>query len=216
MANKRKTRKQADNGQKVPTHDTPPTASITPPSTHRHDVLPLVDVGSVAFEKLCRDIVHYDFREIQSRALKRELGQSQFGADVEGFDADHRSPVVVSSKCYHEVKARYLLPWTKHFSGHLDGHWKDKGVKHFVLAITQCRNDDHLNEAARACAEELKPHGITFDLWDALHITDLLRRDPSLVERYFNKYWVDAISATAGNYRRGRCKQATGAGRCLG
>src|SRR5262245_61172703 len=54
-------------GDGVPRHDTPPRP-ITPPSNHRHDVLPLTDVGSVAFEKVCRDVVSYAYPAIVSAA----------------------------------------------------------------------------------------------------------------------------------------------------
>lgn len=180
-------------GDGVPRHDTP-AKPITPPSNHRHDVLPLSDIGSVALEKMCRDTISYGFPAIASAALKRDRGQSQFGVDVEGFDTGQRSTVVISAKCYQEVKARYLLAWTRDFTKHLDGHWKDKGITHFVLAISVCRNNDDLNEAVRSCVAECAAHGIKFVLWDALLITDLLREEPTLVDRYFNEYWVKTIS----------------------
>ena len=180
-------------GDGVPRHDTP-AKPITPPSNHRHDVLPLSDIGSVALEIMCRDTISYGFPAIASAALKRDRGQSQFGVDVDGFDTGQRSTVVISAKCYQEVKARYLLAWTRDFTKHLDGHWKDKGVTHFVLAISVCRNNDDLNEAVRSCVAECAAHGIKFVLWDALLITDLLREEPTLVDRYFNEYWVKTIS----------------------
>lgn len=112
----------------IPRHVTPPAERIRPPSRHREDILPLVDIGSVKFEELCRDILPLAFPDVVRQSLKRKSGSQQFGVDVEGFDARHVPFVVVSCKCYEEVKGRYLLPWTMDFSTHLDGHWKDKGV----------------------------------------------------------------------------------------
>ena len=179
----------------APRQLTPPGDRIPPPGPHREDILPLVSVGSVAFEKICRDILQAGFPSVVRKSLKRRSGQEQFGVDVEGFDASHDPFVVVSCKCYADVKGRYLLPWVKEFSKHLDGHWKDKKVKHFVLAVTHPGNDDALNDAARAVSEHLQQFGIEFHLWDALLITHYLRNDAYLIDQYFNRYWSDAVSA---------------------
>src|SRR5260370_31380886 len=146
-------------------------------------------MGSVKVEELCRDILQFAFPGVVRKSLKRARGVEQFGVDVEGFDADQAPFVVVSCKCYREVKGRYLLPWTNDFTNHLDGHWRDKGVRHFVLALTHPGNDDSLNDSARAATDQLRQAGIEFHLWDALTITDLLRRDRSLIDRYFNPSW---------------------------
>lgn len=177
----------------VPTNDTPPT-EIPRPNLHREGRLPIYAVGSVKFEELCRDVLRHAHPSITRRTLKRTSGQRQYGIDVEGFNAGHESAVVVSCKCYRDVDPKHLVPWTQNFLDHLDGHWKGKGVKIFILAITHPGNSDELTEAIRACRDLLKPHGVRFDLWDTLEITDLLRKDPALVDRYFNRAWVEAIS----------------------
>lgn len=164
------------------------------PVGHREDMLPLPAVGSVKFEKLCRDVLRHRFLDVRRSALKRESGLQQFGVDVEGFDDAQNTPVVVSCKCWGEIRGRHLLPWTEEFTTHLAGHWKDRGVKRFVLAITHPGNADEIAEAARRCRDHLAMHGIEFELWDILVITDLLRKEVELVDRYFNRVWVEAIS----------------------
>lgn len=177
----------------APSSDTP-SAEIPRPSLHREDRLPVHAVGSVKFEELCRDVLRHAHPRVTRRTLKRTSGQRQYGVDVEGFNIDHDSEVVVSCKCYRDVEPDHLVPWTQDFIKHLDGHWKGKGVKLFILAVTHPGNSDELTEAIRECRDLLKPYGISFEIWDTLEITDLLRKDPALVDRYFNRAWVEAIS----------------------
>lgn len=189
------TRKPTNNKAKEPQRGKTPETRIPPPSGHREDVLPLVAVGSKKFEELCRAILKPEFKDVLRVALKRTSGVEQYGVDVEGFDQLHDPVVVLSAKCYQKIDAWEFRPWIQDFFVHLDGHWKGKNVRHFILAVTVAANDDDLNEAARALAKSLAERGIQFHLWDTVHITDLLRNDPRLIDRYFNRYWVDAISA---------------------
>lgn len=178
----------------APTHDTPPT-DIPPPSTHRQTNLPLLAIGSVRFEELCRILVRRKFEHVASTALKRVSGTRQFGVDVEGHGADHEPDVVVQAKCYANVKPKYLRPWVKVFTDELDKHWSGRKINHFVLAITHPGNEDELNNEWRQIVVELRALGIQGHLWHASDISDELRKDASLVDQFFNRYWVDAVSA---------------------
>lgn len=177
----------------APSGETPPV-SIPIPSGHREDRLPVLSVGSEKFEALCRDVLRHAHPQVKDPVLKRTKGKGQFGVDVEGFNVEHEPEIVISCKCYKKILPSFLVPWTQEFSNHLDGHWKDKGLKVFILAITHDGNSDELNAARQACRDLLKPHGIRFELWNTLAITDLLRKDSTLVDRYFNRAWIEAIS----------------------
>ncbi|WP_276122532.1 hypothetical protein [Pararhizobium qamdonense] len=175
-------------------YDTPPADTITLPSVHRHPILPLVDIGSRKFEELCRDIMRQAYPDFRI-ALKRRTGQDQFGVDVEGFD-DLQNPVtVVSAKCYKHIPAWEFRAWIEDFTKHLEGHWKGKGVKEFIIAVSVEANDDDMNDAARELAAQLRAQGIRFRLWDSVELSELLRKDPRLIDRYFNEAWVKALSA---------------------
>ncbi|WP_024707233.1 hypothetical protein [Martelella sp. AD-3] len=188
-------KKPTNNKAREPQRGRTPETRIPPPPGHREDVLPLVAVGSKKFEELCRAILKPQFKDVLRVALKRTSGVEQYGVDVEGFDQQHDPVVVLSAKCYQKVDAWEFRPWIQDFFDHLDGHWKGKNVRHFILAVTVAANDDDMNEAARTLAKSLAQKGIQFHLWDSVHITDLLRNDPRLIDRYFHRYWVDAMSA---------------------
>lgn len=188
-------KKTAKSTSREPQRSRTPETKVPPPSGHRESVLPLVAVGSKKFEELCLAILKPEFKDVRRAALKRTSGVEQYGVDVEGFDRLHDPIVVLSAKCYQKIEAWEFRPWIQDFIDHLDGHWKDKNVKHFILAVTVTANDDDMNDAARALAMFLDERGIEFHLWDSIHITDLLRDDPRLIDRYFNRYWTDAMSA---------------------
>lgn len=175
--------------------DTPPRP-IPIPGSHREILLPVYCVGSVKFEELCCDVLKHAHPQVVRKNLKRKSGLPQFGVDVEGFNAAHEPEVVISCKCRDGIVPRDLLPWTNDFVQHIDGHWKARGVKVFALAITHPGNSDEIAQAIRDCQAVLTPHGIRFELWDTRHVTDLLRKELALIDRYFSRGWVEAISPT--------------------
>ncbi|MEP9355085.1 hypothetical protein ABLE93_15975 [Xanthobacter sp. KR7-65] len=134
-----------------------------------------------------------EFKQAQRSSLKRKRGVAQYGVDVEGFNLDAEPFVVISAKCYADIRGRFLGPWVKDFTDHLGDHWKDKHVEHFVLAVSHECNDDDINDAARRITAELKASGIQFHLWHSHKITELMKDDPVLVGRYFHRHWVEAI-----------------------
>jgi hypothetical protein len=187
---------EAPPGYYPPRGTTPP--SPVPPSGHREWLLPLVSVGSRKFEEMCQDLVEIAFPETKRSSLKRVSGVEQYGVDVEAFDENGDPIVVVSAKCYRDIKAWDFSPWILDFTEHLDGHWKDKGVRRFVLAVSHECNDDGMNNAARAAISDLRAQGIEFELWNSHRISRLAGRDVSIIDRYFNHYWVEAISVGLG------------------
>lgn len=182
-------------GERPPAGVTPPKQIPLPP-LHRATVLPVHAVGSVRFEHLCRDLVEEEYPDnIVRTSLKRKSGLAQYGVDVEGFDAEGEPAVLVSAKCYEQVKASYFKGWLLDFTKHLGGHWKGRRIQFFILAVATETNDDDINEAVRQAAGELKPHGIEFRLWNANTITRRLRYVRALVDQYFHPVWASAISA---------------------
>ena len=188
----------APDGYQPPRSETPEAARPRQPSLPREELLPLVDVGSRKFEFICRAVAARAFEGLVVRSvLKRTTGVEQYGVDVEGFDRRQDPVVVISAKCYKDVCAWDFRPWIYDFLKHLDGHWAGKGVRHFVLAVAHECNDDPMNAAAKAMVLALEEKGIGFHLWDARLLSDLVARDPLLVDRYFGSHWVEAVSSSA-------------------
>lgn len=188
-------------------YETPPADAITLPSLKRHSVLPLVDVGSRQFEEICRDLMRQSYPDLRP-VMKRRSGQPQFGVDVEGFNDLQEPAVVVSAKCYKDIQPWEFRAWIEDFTTHLEGHWKGKGVKEFIIAVSIERNNDDMNDAARELARELASNNIKFKIWDSVEISEMLGKDPRLIDRYFNEAWVKALSA---DFDVGTSTAATGA-----
>lgn len=187
-----------DPGYQPPSGPTPPAAELSIPRI-RERLLPLYEIGSRNFEELCVEILPEAFPDIvQHAALKRTGGVEQYGVDCEGFDEDHEPAVVVSCKCYKDVNPWDIRIWIDEFLDDLDGHWKDRKLRVFVLAVTHEFNDDDLNEATRRQVAKLRARGISFKLWNLNGITPLVAKDATRVGRYFHSYWVEALALNAG------------------
>ncbi|MBZ9789982.1 hypothetical protein K9B32_07540 [Rhizobium sp. 3T7] len=192
MSGRKKSRTKAP--QEPRRNDTPAADTIPTPSLKRNSVLPLVDIGSRAFEEVCRDLMRQSYPDLRP-VMKRRGGQAQFGVDVEGFNDLQEPEVVVSAKCYKDIEAWEFRAWIEDFTKHLDGHWKGKDVREFIIAVSIERDNDDINDAARELARDLKVRGITFRIWDSVEISEMLGKDPRLVDRYFNEAWVRALSS---------------------
>ena len=168
-------------------------AQIPPPSLSREYRLPVQHLHPEDFEQACRDLAGVAFPNHRAE-LKRTRGAAQFEVDVECFDGDQEPEIVIQSKRYKDIKPTQITGWVSDFINELSGHWKDRKVKRYILAITVEGNNDEFNAAFRDAAKRLKRHNILFEPWMLAKLTDLFREDASLVHRYFNQYHVDAIS----------------------
>ncbi len=179
----------------VQTHVTPRAETLTPPSKAPNLVLPLVEVGSKDFEELCMLVLREQFPGVGRANLKRRSGYAQFGVDVEGFDG-HQDPfVVVSCKCYKAVTPSEVRTWINDFVKHLDDHWKGKNVRYFILAMTVAFSVDELNDEARKLSSVLAGRGIELIIWDLIELSPRVTKDIERVSKFFNRYWVDALTA---------------------
>ncbi|BCH63542.1 hypothetical protein RvVAT039_07580 [Agrobacterium vitis] len=178
----------------VQTHVTPRAETLTPPSKARNLVLPLVEIGSKDFEELCMLVLRDQFDGVVRANLKRRSGYAQYGVDVEGFDSRQDPFVVVSCKCYLKVTPSEVRTWINDFVKHLDGHWKGKNVRHFILAMTVPFSVDELNDEARKLTAVLAERGIKLVIWDLTELSPLAAKDLERVSRFFDKYWVDALT----------------------
>jgi hypothetical protein len=100
------------------------------------------------FEEILADAAEKEPGIVRTE-LKRIYGVAQHGVDVEGFRTT-RSPFwVISCKCYKRIRPSDVDDFLEHFGG----HWKDKGVKRFVLSVSVELNDvriDNIGVIAKA------------------------------------------------------------------
>lgn len=167
------------------------------PARHKEYRLPFAHIHADDFEYACQDLARNAFPELQPE-LKRRKGLKQFEVDIECFNKHQDPEVVIQSKCYAKVTPSEYVGWIDTFIGELNGHWKGKKVQRFVLAVTVEGNSDKLREKCKKAVKDLKSYGIEFEPWFLDKLTELVRGDPSFIDRYFNSAWKDAISVRTG------------------
>ena len=184
------------------------------PAKSKVQHLPFHEVGEVNFEELCRRLCEKAYPEYERYELKRLKGNQQFGIDVECFAANGDPEVVLSAKCYDSktVRPSDIEQWVEDFAKHLDGHWKDKNIKKYVLAVTKDGNNDELNESIKIQKRILKLKNIDFVVWFNSNLQAMCKLDRVLVAEFFDPAWsarifpeisviyIDSTLPTAGHF----------------
>nr|MDJ0612927.1 hypothetical protein [Rhizobiaceae bacterium] len=149
--------------------------------------LPFKEIGETRFEEFTRKLCNLVFPKYERFELKCSKGQKQFGVDAECFNADGDTETLLSAKCYDRtpVTAAKIKTWVDDFFGEFEIHWKEKGVKRFILAITHDGNNDLINDEVRNQKKVLKRHGIEFQAWFNSKLHDICIKDERLVYEFF-------------------------------
>lgn len=164
------------------------------PAQSREDRLPCHTIPQDRFENACLDLARIGFHKLRPE-LKEIRGAKQYEVDVECFGNDGEPKVVIQCKRYGTVQPAEYIGWVKAFVGELGGHWKERKIETYVLAVTVEGNRESIKKKVREAAELLKPYGIQFEPWFNTYLTHLFRQDANLVRHYFNDAWPDVISA---------------------
>ncbi len=103
--------------------------------------------------------------------------------------------VVLSAKCYDQtsVTTGKIQQWTKDFTDHLTGHWKNDPIRIFVLAVTHHGQSDGFSTVLKEEKARFKKLGIELRFWFTPKLHDLCSNDKDLVGQYFNLAWVAAL-----------------------
>jgi hypothetical protein len=64
-------------------------------------------------------------------------GAAQYGADGVALCAETSGTVVLSCKCYEATSPAQLAEWSDEFLDHIDGYWKNREVRRFVLTTAE-------------------------------------------------------------------------------
>ncbi|MBP6013488.1 MAG: hypothetical protein KBA31_14780 [Alphaproteobacteria bacterium] len=145
------------------------------------------------FEALCTDLAERQPGIIRAE-LKQTKGVRQFGVDVEAFSETQQPVLVISCKRYQAISVQNVRDWGSDFLKHWDGHWKSRGVKRFVLAVSVPLNDDDLNEVFRKEATRFEERGVAYEPWGTQKLTTLLREAPEIIAAHFPTGWRETIA----------------------
>ncbi|MBZ9699541.1 MULTISPECIES: hypothetical protein [unclassified Mesorhizobium] len=89
-----------------------------------------ISSGETALHKFAKTVLGRELVLVLS-ALDETDGFHTVHVVREGrFEFEKANPfVVLSAKCYRDIKGWHFRPWIKDFVDHLDDHWSDKSVR---------------------------------------------------------------------------------------
>lgn len=166
---------------------------MLPPAPNQRR-LPLHDMHDEDFEEILADVAEREPSIVRAE-LKRISGVAQYGVDIEGFSEEQNPVLVISCKCYKRIQPANLTEWSTDFLKHVGGHWKEKGVKRFVLAASVELNDDDLNAQIATESSRFRAVGIRYEIWGLKKLTDKLRPIPYAIVKFFQPGWLETIGA---------------------
>jgi hypothetical protein len=166
--------------------------SVPPPPNQRR--LPFHKIHDEDFEEILVDIAEKEPGIVRAE-LKRVQGVRQYGVDVEGFAEEQIPALVISCKRYKRVQPANLTKWSTEFLKNIGGHWKDRGVKRFVLAVSVELNDDSINAQIAIESARFRAVGIRYEVWGLKKLTDKIRPLPYAIVKFFHAGWLEMIGA---------------------
>ena len=142
------------------------------------------------FQDLVCDVLRENFRIMDARVFG-DRGFKQYGIDVlapyHGKEGTH---CAVQAKRYKAYTVGNLNSALKEFLKHID-LWKSKGVGLFILAFS-CKNNTpkFLSRAADFRNILFRDHGMRFEIWDQVVVTDGVRPFRHVASKYIRSHDV--------------------------
>jgi hypothetical protein len=165
----------------------PKGGSPPPPVNARAASLPFDRLEWRDFERLCKRLAERDGTVDQVWAYGTQ-GQSQYGIDVLVRLADGTFEVW-QTKRYRKFTPSNLRSAIKIFAKH---KWASQ-ARRFVLAVSSDLSDQKVVDAIETGRDQLAAMGVTFRALDQTQLTELLRREPYVVDDFFGRPWVLAV-----------------------
>jgi hypothetical protein len=170
---------------------TPPVDVTNPP--------PLHDMDWQRFERLTVAI----YAQEDGIATSDDyglLGQSDHGVDVIARRAADGEEVA-SCKLRTLISDKNLADWSDEFFDHWDDHWKQRGIRRFVLATTATNTGDRkIQDQVSAERQRFDKLGIVYELWGPLQFAQKLSRHRDITARYLSPGWADILCLPAADY----------------
>jgi hypothetical protein len=144
------------------------------------------------FERMSIELLSLDQRFRDGNLFGIE-GEAQYGVDADAQCRDGGT-AVLSAKCYSHTTPAKISEWSEEFLRHHTTHWKEKDVRHFVLA-TAATNTTGVRVREQIEAEEKRfaSLGIKYEVWGPEELYKRLRASSESVRRFLGEIWVQII-----------------------
>lgn len=180
---------------KDPQPDPPrPTSTALSPGVRSNSPPPLHELPESEFEELCRDVMSRE-PTVSTARLFRTRGHAQFGIDIfcpRRHDDECEVAQCKREQAFGRAKIRAA---SDAFFDHLT-YWQDRGVKRFVLIVTQPLQDLGQYEQIGIETRRFADAGIRYEAWSIHTLVQRMVPWPDIVARSFGHHrahWVEAI-----------------------
>ena len=166
------------------------------------NTLPFNQMSGKTFEEFCVRIAAREY-DVCWAVGKNYNGISQYGIDIEGYTSVNKPILVVSCKCYEKFYQYQLQKCLDEFLDNWDSHWKNRGVRKFVIALT-ARPNDNLTNVITNNTDRFSDLGIDLEPWWPVKLTEKALSAPrQLILPFFDESVARAVGGNnvALNYR---------------
>jgi len=147
-------------------------------------------MGEYRFQRLVTDLYALE----PNIAISDEYGlrgQEDYGADVIARRTSGDGEEVASCKCYKTTSAGQLSRWSDEFLEHWKEHWRNRGIRRFVLATTA------ENAASRTVQDQVTAErtrfaalGVEYELWGPATLVAKIRPQRGIAVNYLGDLWA--------------------------
>ncbi len=198
----------SDSDQKTLNEACQPAGKEYPPNSSpvgKEMLLPLEQMDEYDFERLCARLAA---RETDLEGARRygTRGQDQYGIDIYGRIRGTKHYRVFQCKRYQniqpakikEILETFLDGQTKaaeqEIAGQGSAGWLQQ-TQHFTLCITVALEKGKFDDTIQTIAQTRSD--LTFDRWDLVQITELLKNHPDIVEEFFGRPAAEKLCNTS-------------------
>lgn len=162
------------------------------PSPNRSRPPAFNELEAECFEEMCCALLDKE-PEIRTADRYRTARQLQFGVDIVGELDDHSGIHVVSCKCYGSLRKGQLELFSNEFLPHWEAHWREKGVRRFVLCIATDIRSQQRKAEIREQRKRFRELGITYEVWGPRQLQEKLRPHPGIVSQFLGSTFVSIL-----------------------
>ena len=166
-----------------------PVEHPKPPAVSRLQELPFGEITWDDFERLCLRLARLASDVEYSCRPYGTAGQFQGGIDLYARHDGASKYVVYQCKRENDFGPAKISAAVTTF---LNGNWRDRAGQLVLCTKEDLRTSQRTEEVERQI-DLLKHHGITFTVWDATELNQLLKMQPLIVDDFFGRHWVEAF-----------------------
>ncbi len=166
------------------------------PSMDPADPPPFYQLGSEAFEELCRDVLEEE-SGIAYCELYGARGQTQLGVDIKAQRDDGYACEVAQCKCTGYMAPHEIRKASDEFLKHLNV-WHQRNIQRYILIVGSTLHTRGQQDEIDRQVEHFASLGIKYEAWSSRTLRGKLSPHPEIVRRYTrSEEWVGIICRTA-------------------